>query len=149
MAGHRSNGQKLLNFSVDESEIEEFNAFLAKHHIHNRSDFIRQAINEKIERTTGRIGSGAFSGAPPRYAIPEPKPPGAPKVLDKFGNDFSYVPTVDESEVAMPKAGGAGAAKESGPSPEAGAPIARKSAPPPSTVKPSSPRRKPQDEAPK
>lgn len=50
MPNKRAPGQKLLSFPVDEKFIRELDAGLVKAGYHNRSQFIRDAIIEKLER---------------------------------------------------------------------------------------------------
>jgi metal-responsive CopG/Arc/MetJ family transcriptional regulator len=41
---------KLLTFKVSESLLEEMDKTVIEHHFSNRTEFIRNAIREKIER---------------------------------------------------------------------------------------------------
>ncbi len=50
MPNKRAPGQKLLTIAVDEKFLQELNAGLAQTGYRNRSQFIRDAIIEKLER---------------------------------------------------------------------------------------------------
>jgi hypothetical protein len=62
----RAPGQKLLPFAVSEKFIRELDAALAQTGYRNRSQFIRDAIIEKLARGCGRGSGAGFAAAPHR-----------------------------------------------------------------------------------
>lgn len=82
MPSQRAPGQKLLPIAVDEKFLRELDAGLSKAGYRNRSQFIRDAIVEKLTRVgvtlskelalpPHRIGKGT---APPKVTYPAHRP---------------------------------------------------------------------------
>ena len=65
VSNQRAKGQKLLPIAVDEKFIEELDAGLARAGYRNRSQFIRDAIIEKLKRA-GVVMPKELAFPPPR-----------------------------------------------------------------------------------
>jgi hypothetical protein len=81
----RAPGQKLLPIAVDEKFLRELDSGLAQAGYRNRSQFIRDAIVEKLKRAGVSLPkelamppnrAGKSDGVPPKFRYPAHKPSG-------------------------------------------------------------------------